>query len=82
MIGSVDRQCVCREPHRVNTGSVPAIQVFSLSLSLSLSLSQSNGRRYEAGLLNKPARARTQRPAPEKASTFQQAPLDHQLQPV
>lgn len=31
MIGSVDRYCVCREPHRVNIGSVPAIQVLSLS---------------------------------------------------
>lgn len=30
-IGSVDRYCVCQEPHRVNTGSVPAIQVLSLS---------------------------------------------------
>lgn len=30
-IGSVDRYCVCQEPHMVNTGSVPAIQVLSLS---------------------------------------------------
>lgn len=29
VIGSVDRYCVCQEPHRVNTGSVPAIQVLS-----------------------------------------------------
>lgn len=29
VIGSVDRYYVCQELHRVNTGSVPAIQVLS-----------------------------------------------------